>query len=490
MDLKIHSLKLWPRLLIAALAGASMSLCFAPTAIPIAPFVLTVLILQLQGVSVKHASYIGFCFGMLFFGVSLRWLGSMFGTPAITLWALSALFPMAACAAFVYISSYLRRLSWARILIFPICWTGTEYFRSERMLPDFTWMGLGYSTTGYPIFSAVASTIGCYGVTLCICMFAALLAAAAQRALITRDMPARAQALFGIAGLFTLWFGACTTLGQGQDKHWQPVEGIHVRLVQAPSEQDSDYLQLSREKTGFVPQVIVWPEDSFVSDPHTTLKLWPKLQGLASELNCWLLFGARDVTDASDPNGFKKAAYLLNPQGDLVGKHFKNHLVHFFREGIAGTEAHAIQTPFARIGIAICFDMDFPDVARREVAEGAELLLCPSDNPAEWGALQHVQHRQLFQMRAAECGRWVAMADTAGGTFLVDPTGKIQSALPAGLDIGKLDVIVPKISGKTLFVMGGWRTGQVALALLVILILFAVHASKREAASASEQIVD
>lgn len=441
-------------LAISVILGVLLSLCFAPISLPLAPFAIAMLLGTLEFATVRKSMLLGLGIGVVFFGISLRWLGTMFGAAAITLWVLSALFPMIACGLYTWLRPRLPRMPiW---LLFPILWTGTEYFRSELMLPSFTWMGLGYSLVNSPLLVWPARFIGCYGVTFLICMLGAGLFWMLNH---IHDcyIPA--------ALLLVMWW----PLSVHVPRH-EPRSGVSIRLVQALSEDDDDLLRLSREKSDsqFHPDLILWPEDSFVSDPHKTPKLWPKLAALPVETNSWFLFGARDDAVNDDVNGFRKAAYLLNPRGELVGKHFKNHLVPLFREGVAGREAHAVETPFGKVGIGICFDLDFQDVAVREVNEGAELLLAPSDNPIEWGALQHIQHKQLFQMRAIECDRWIATADTGGNTYTVAPMGQIVRSLKTD-DPGQLDVVVNRIDGHTLCVRGGWRFGQLCLAGLAAL---------------------
>ena len=63
------------------------------------------------------------------------------------------------------------------------------------------------------------------------------------------------------------------------------------------------------------------------------------------------------------------------------------------------------------------------DEARRLAQDRAELFVVPNMGPLEWGAVERQQHRLMFRMRAAECGRWLARADVAGGTSVVDPDG-------------------------------------------------------------------
>jgi apolipoprotein N-acyltransferase len=119
-----------------------------------------------------------------------------------------------------------------------------------------------------------------------------------------------------------------------------------------------------------------------------------------------------------------------------------------------------VQTSLGKLGVAICYDMDYPDVARRLVQAGAEVFLVPNMDPDEWGELQLTQHRLMFQMRAAECGRWLARADVAGGTSVAAPNGReverIDTAEPKAME-----VIVGREQGKTLYVRGGWLFGPI-----------------------------
>ena len=415
-----------------------------------------------KGTSVRSAALSGLCFGLGLFSVALSWLTSMFGAASITLFCICALYSLLSFACVRWIQERLNPAGFLKLLIFPIVWTGFEFLRSEIIWPDFTWMGLGYTTAGHALASAPAALIGIYGVTFLICLLSSGIALLWNR-------PGVHNKVISVVAA-AVWVGLC----MAQPRMLSHAEGLHVRLIQGPSEQDDDYLKETKVPVNAAQKldVVVWPEDSFVSDPHRTPKLWPKLKKIAQDHNIWFLFGARDTLDDADLNGFKKAAYLLNPQGVLVGKHFKNHLVHFFREGVRTSDARGIRTPLGRLGVAICFDMDFPDVTRREAADGAELMLCPSDNPAEWGPLQHQEHRLLYQMRAIECGRWVASADTAGTTFLAGPDGRIYAEV-TGPEVTHLDVTVPRRTNTTLFVRGGWLFGPINLGFLAVLLVAA-----------------
>src|SRR5581483_3507913 len=118
----------------------------------------------------------------------------------------------------------------------------------------------------------------------------------------------------------------------------------------------------------------------------------------------------------------------------------------------------------------------------RLTQDGAEALLVPSDNPAEWGPIQHRQHRQLFQMRAVECQRWLATTDVAGNTFVVAPTGRPVATVSTTEPIA-LNARIGRETGRTLFVRGGWRFGPLCLLALVALCIGAASVRKLNSGS-------
>ncbi|HZT44037.1 MAG TPA: nitrilase-related carbon-nitrogen hydrolase [Chthonomonadaceae bacterium] len=432
-------------MLLSLGAGGVLALCFPPVGLSfLQPLCLAALIFLLQGVTVRQAFYIGVAFGMAAYGGGLFWLSNLFGVAAISLCAILSLFPALFAALLVWMQ---RRLPGVPVwLLAAFLWTGVEYYRSELFVLNFGWMGLGYGVVNTPVLAAFASVFGSYGLTFVIVALGALLAMSIQHSTIRA---------WGLYGLWLVLF--VIPLPPSHPEH-----PLHVRLVQAISEDDQSYFSLSCPSPGHPVDVIVWPEYSFVSDPTRQPALWQKLTGLARQDRAYLLFGAKDQFDPTDEAGFRNTAYLIGPDGRLVGRHVKNHPVHFIRDGVAGTDSRAIPTPLGRLGVAICFDMDYPDVARRLAADGAAVFLVPNDDPPEWGPVQRAQHRLMFQMRAAECGRWLARADVAGGTSIVAPTGQ-EVAHVQTLEPTMLEASVGRNQDRTLFVRGGWLFGPFCL---------------------------
>jgi apolipoprotein N-acyltransferase len=442
----------------AALAGAAVAAAFPPYHLPaLMPFGIAGLIHVLRNTTKREAFYAGLCYGVACFLLTLFWLFNVFGLPSISLIAIASFFP----ALFALFYSWLtaRYVKWPVWLLAPIAWVGVEYYRSELFALNFGWIGLGYGVVNSGPLAGMASVVGSYGVSFLIVMTAAILTLLARKADRSRWMNALV--------VTALWLG----LVYWPSSDRQPNRPLRVRLVQADAEDVEAFVSLSEPEPGNPVDVIVWPEYSFVSDPSRQPKLWGKLQSVARENRAHFIFGAEDQFDTSNPNGYRNTAFVLDPEGRCIGKHVKNHLVHFVRDGKKGTEAKAIPTTLGRLGVGICFDMDYPDVARRLVTDGAEVLLVPNMDPKEWGPVQQAQHRLMFQMRAAETGRWLARADVAGGTSVAAPNGREVARVRTSAS-AKLEAVVGRETGQTWFLRGGWRFGQACFAALMALWLF------------------
>ncbi len=451
------------RILLGIALGLVQAVCFPPVGFAmLLPLCVATFFLLLTGLKSKLAFVVGFLYGLAWFLADLFWFTNLFGPAALSLCAILAFFTGLFAALLVWLQRRLPQIpAW---LLAAVLWTGVEYFRSEPFILNFGWLGLGYAVVNDHLLARCASWFGCYGVTFLIVACAGLLAGQ-----VSRGRPGTSGGL-AIFGAFVLLYA----IPLPPPSIERP---LHIRLVQANSEDDESHFGLSQPIVGSPVDVIVWPEYSFVSDPRHQPRLWKKITSVARINHAYLLLGAKDEFNPADPAGYRNTAFLLDREGRVVGTHVKNHTVHFFRDGAPGTKARAIPTDIGRIGVAICFDMDYPDVARRLAADGAEVFLVPSDDPPEWGAVQRIQHRMMFQMRALECGRWLARADVAGGTSLVLPTGREETRVSTTAPT-KLDVTVGRLSGKTLFVRGGWRFGPFCFVALLGLCIWGLMASR------------
>jgi predicted amidohydrolase len=124
----------------------------------------------------------------------------------------------------------------------------------------------------------------------------------------------------------------------------------------------------------------------------------------------WLLPGTLPWRDA---NRVRNRAPLISPTGHVVFQD-KSVMTRFEAEswGVQPGDPPAVfDTPFGRIGIAICYDAEFPDLVRAQVEAGAWLILAPSCTDAMRGYMRvHLSARA----RALENQCFVAMAPTVG----------------------------------------------------------------------------
>ena len=144
---------------------------------------------------------------------------------------------------------------------------------------------------------------------------------------------------------------------------------------------------------------------------------------------------------AAMPGDVYNTALLVGPDG-VVGAYRKTHVAAFpYSEGIAmercfyspGRELPVFDTPLGRLGIHICYDMSFPEVARVQALKGADLLINVS---ASAGGFEEYWEHGLF-MRAAENASWYMVCSVVGmqrgdrlfgGSRVVDPGGQVVAA--------------------------------------------------------------
>jgi predicted amidohydrolase len=125
---------------------------------------------------------------------------------------------------------------------------------------------------------------------------------------------------------------------------------------------------------------------------------------------------------------------LLGQAGEILAKYRKVHVFGFESEErrrlTRGSDVTVADTPFGRAGMAICYDLRFPELFRRMVDQGAEFFLVAAAWPAArreaWKlfcrARAHENLAFLFACNAAGTSRGV---EVNGSSLIVDPAGKI-----------------------------------------------------------------
>ncbi len=165
-----------------------------------------------------------------------------------------------------------------------------------------------------------------------------------------------------------------------------------------------------------------------------------RFRALAADLGIYLLIGSMPVRVADDR--LANRSFLIGPDGRIAARYDKIHLFDVdlpggerYRESDiyrAGETAVLVETPYASLGLSICYDLRFPHLYRLLAGAGAEILCVPSAFTAATGrAHWHV----LLRARAIETGAFVIApaqvghhADgrrTYGHALAVSPWGEI-----------------------------------------------------------------
>ncbi len=325
-----------------------------------------------------------------------------------------------------------------------VLWAGMEWCMGH-LLTGFPWLTLSSAAAPWPWAVQGAALIGAYGLS------GVLAAIAAGLALCQRSLPALvpALALSAAVGLFG-W------QHMQRDDSQAPV--ARVALIQGNIDQslkwDPEYQVATVETYARLAaralepgklDLLIWPETAIPFYFQEESPLRERVTGFARSHGTALLAGAPAYAPAMPPAQpqLLNRAYLLGPDGREAGRYDKEHLVPFGEyvplgrwlplgklvdsvgDFSSGHNERALASGDIALGVLICYEGIFPDLAQKRVEQGANLLASISndawfgDSSAPW------QHLQLTILRAVEQGRWVARATNTGVSLLIDPLGRV-----------------------------------------------------------------
>ncbi len=140
-----------------------------------------------------------------------------------------------------------------------------------------------------------------------------------------------------------------------------------------------------------------------------------RLGELARRLHTYIVAGVYERVGAVVYN----TAVLIGRDGELAGRYRKTHLPREEWEiGLThGNEYPVFDTDFGRIGLMVCWDVQFPEPARALAAQGAELILLPI-----WGG-----NETLARARAIENHVFLVTSSYDMKTFVLDPVGEVMA---------------------------------------------------------------
>ncbi|MEN8177147.1 MAG: carbon-nitrogen hydrolase family protein [Pseudomonadota bacterium] len=173
------------------------------------------------------------------------------------------------------------------------------------------------------------------------------------------------------------------------------------------------------------------------------------LSQMASRFGVWLIGGTIPM-EASDGAKMRAASLVFNDQGEQISRYDKMHLFDVqlvendecYEESNTiepGDDAVVVETPFGRIGLAVCYDLRFPELFRKLQQMGAEIFVVPSaftaiTGKAHWETLVRARaiENLAFVVAAAQGGYHINGRETHGHSMIIDPWGAVLAQVPRG----------------------------------------------------------
>jgi len=464
-----------------ALGGAAAAALFAAFPHPIAGRVVdggfvfawiapALFLAALRGLPPRRAALVGLAVWWVAYAAILHWIYVVTVTyghahPLVGVLApiALALYIAAFGAAFGAGHVWMTSRGAPPILSAAALWTALDHARSF-VFTGFPWATLGYAQHQNDALLGLSSITGVYGLSFASVVGGALLLELAT-AWRERRPPARVEAFGALAVLIAMH-------GLGASVSRPPaVEPVRVGVVQGNIDQGvkwsaawiertlAHYEALSRQAVAEGAELVVWPETAVPGALEAEPRLRARLSALARDTGAAFVVGGVGMAfDAHGrPSAYYDSAYHFDAQGQLRDRYDKSHLVPFgeyipFQDllgrfltavarGIArvgvkpgpAPRAVAVALPDGRevhLGVAICYELIFPDLVRRFAADGGRALLGIT-NDAWYGRTgAPYQFLAITALRAAETGLSVARAANTGVSAFIDGEGRVLEETP------------------------------------------------------------
>lgn len=181
----------------------------------------------------------------------------------------------------------------------------------------------------------------------------------------------------------------------------------------------------------------------------------------ASALGIWLLIGSLSLKTGEADGRFANRSFLIAPDGAIAARYDK---IHMFDVNVSETEQYResatfrpgercviAATPFARIGMTVCYDVRFPLLYRRLAQGGAEILTVPAafndtTGAAHWLSLVRARaiENGAYVLAPAQCGSHGMHGGkprrTHGHSLAVSPWGEVLADGGAGPGVSFAEV--------------------------------------------------
>jgi apolipoprotein N-acyltransferase len=372
----------------------------------------------------RQSFYAGLATAFACFAPQLECFWRIFGAAAIPLWLVLALW-LALFVTLTHLAIVHLGLKRAAFLT-PFLWTGLEYFRSELYYLKFAWMNVGYAFAESSIIPW--NYLGVYGTGFVI------MALAAITLIIRREQlrrPTLVELIVIVAIVAILAAIASPALSEIR-RYPSPTFVVAGAQLEFP---EQDQIRHSLDRVSEIPEqrrvqwlrgitnvdLVVLSEYTLDGEPAAALKDWCKAN------QKFLIVGGKDNSPGTN---YYNTAFVISTNGEVVFKQVKSVPIQFFKDGLPAPEQKLWASPWGKIGICICYDLSYTRVTDELVKQGAQMLIVPTMDVADWGQHQHELHARIAPVRAAEYGIPIFRLASSGISQGVNASGWVQSSAP------------------------------------------------------------
>lgn len=177
---------------------------------------------------------------------------------------------------------------------------------------------------------------------------------------------------------------------------------------------------------------------------------------IAKEQSIYLVGGSIPELEAGK---VFNTCFFFDPNGKLIGKHRKAHLFDIDVPGIVtflesevlspGDKATVVETEFGKVGIAICYDIRFPELFGKMALLGAKVIILPAafsipTGEAHWEISLRARalDNQVYLLACAPARDENGIYQAYGGSGIIDPWGTVVTLANEGETIvyGEIDI--------------------------------------------------
>lgn len=436
-------------LILATGGGLSMWLAQEPTALwPLTFLAIALLWMVTSTASMVRAGIMAFIWGVAYFVPLLSWAEIAAGTwlAAIALAVSQAFFIGVLGALWSLIRSGRALLDAA---LGGILWVGIEQLRSSWPFGGMPWGIAGFGMVDSPLMglAPLGSTqlVGFFVVFISVLFGSSILG--------MRTVPGRSVILAAIATIL-VFAPAFLPTGTKPDQHLRIgiVQG-NVPEVSSLGENESralivtqNHAEATQSLVGAKPDLIVWPESASDRDIRVDAEARDVVVQIASKAGVPIVLGTQRYLENARYNDY----LVVYPNGTISEPYSKSHPVpfgeyiphrDFFRslttavdqvqiDMLAGEEPALLTVNTQRgpvtISVPICFEIAYNNVLDPSVAQGAQLIVTPTNNASFGESSQPYQQFAMSRFRAEEFGRSTIQVSTSGTSGAVEPNGIVK----------------------------------------------------------------